>query len=184
MKYGAINRTVLAHLAESGKLMIGAFFPPEHSGVKLTRTVLGVYSMNYSRQATKQALSATLCRLKKQGLITSSGPKKKMIWAITKEGRKSLKQHPLRILQSSCRLPPEDGLTRLVTFDIPERERKKRRWLRAELITCGFRPLHRSVFIGKRPLPSEFIKKISDLRLNRYMHIVGIEKSGTLNKNG
>ena len=186
MRYGAISRTVLEHLAESGKLVIGAFFSPQNSGQKSTRTVLSVYNTYYSsrsHQAAKQALSATLRRLKKQGLVAGNGPKKKMTWAVTKEGRKFLQQPRLRAIKSLYELPPEDGFIRLVTFDIPEKEQRKRRWLRAELLFCGFSPLHRSVYIGKRPLPSEFIKNIGDLGLNKYVHIIGIEKTGTLIKN-
>jgi len=186
MRYGDVSKAVLEHLAESGKLIISAFFPQQNPRLKFSRTVLSIYDTYYSsrsHQAAKQALSATLRRLKKQGLVASSGPKKKMTWAITKEGRKFLRQPRLRAIKSLYELPPEDGLIRLVTFDIPETKQKKRRWLRAELLFCGFSPLHRSVYIGKRPLPGEFIKNIGDLGLNKYVHIIGIEKIGTLIKN-
>lgn len=184
MKYGAIAKAVLGHLAESGKDMVDAFLSTHHPKAKFTRTVLSAYDTRYSSlPAAKHALSATLSRLKKQGLVASTGPKKKTIWMITKEGREFLKHPPLRAGSNSYQLPPEDNITRLVTFDIPEKERRKRQWLRAELLACGFYSLHKSVFIGKRPLPSAFIKNIHQLGLDKYTHIIGIEKSGTLNKN-
>lgn len=181
MKYGALTKAVLERLAESGKGMIETLLSPQHPKAKFTRTVLSAYDTRYSsRPAAKHALSATLCRLKKQGLVASTGPKKKTEWTITKEGRKFLKHPPLHAASSAYELPPEDNVIRLVTFDIPEKEKKKRRWLHAELLACGFHSLHKSVFIGKRPLPDGFIKNIDRLGLNKYTHIIGIEKSGTL----
>lgn len=183
MQYGVITKAILEHLAESGKGVIETFFAPQRQRVKFTRTVLAAYDTHYSSHIrTKHALSATLCRLKKQGLVASSGPKKKAVWTITKEGLKFLKQAPIRTARNVYTLDPEDGLIRLVTFDIPEQQQKKRRWLHTELLACGFRPLHKSVFIGKRPLPSDFIKNLNELSLGKYVHIIGIEKSGTLAK--
>jgi len=183
MQYGAITKAILEHLAQSCNSMINAFFTPQRPGIKFTRTVLAAYDMRYSsRPAAKHSLSSTLYRLRKEGLVASSGPKKKMVWAITKEGRRFLKQTALRSARSVYTLAAEDGMTRLVTFDIPKQKQKKRRWLHAELLACGFRPLHKSVFIGKRPLPGDFIKNLHELRLGTYVHIVGIEKSGTLAK--
>lgn len=183
MQYGVITKAILEHLAESGKGVIETFFAPQRPGIKFTRTVLAAYDTHYSSHTkTKHALSATLCRLKKQGLVATNGPKKKAIWTITKEGRKFLKQASLRPAKNVYTLAPEDGLTRLVTFDIPEQQRKKRRWLHGELLACGFSPLHKSVFIGKRPLPSDLIKNLDELSLGKYVHIIGIEKIGTLSK--
>lgn len=183
MKYGAVTKAILEHLAESGTGMIDTFLAPQRPGIKFTRTVLTAYDTYYSsRPAAKHSLSSTLYRLKKEGLVASIGPKKKMVWTITKEGRKFLKQASHRSARNVYTLAPEDGLTRLVTFDIPEQQQKKRRWLHAELLACGFHPLHKSVFIGKRSLPSDFIKNLDELSLGKYVHIVGIEKSGTLTK--
>ena len=77
-------------------------------------------------------------------------------------------------------LPDKDNIVRLVTFDIPEKERRKRTWLRNELLSCDFGALHKSVFIGKRPLPQELIREIDKLNLHKYIHIVTINKLGTL----
>ena len=73
-----------------------------------------------------------------------------------------------------------DGITRLVVFDIPERERKKRDTLRAELIGYGFEGLQRSVWIGHRPLPADFIEFLDSLNLKNKVHIFSVRESGTL----
>lgn len=184
MQYGAFTKAILEYLADSGKSAIEAFFDPNHPSRKYTRTVLAAYDTRYSssRSAAKHALSSTLYRLKKQGLVACSGPKKKTAWTITRDGRKFLRKAPLRQPRNVYALEPEDGAARLVTFDIPEKEKKNRQWLHAELLACGFPQLHKSVFVGTRPLPSEFIRSLNDRRLTSYIHIVGIEKSGTLEK--
>lgn len=181
MQYGAITKAVLAYLAEFGKSTVDVFFNPDHPAKKFPRTVMAAYDTRYSsRPAAKHALSSTLSRLKRQGLIASRGSRKKMAWTITKEGRRFLKQTAIRTTRNAHILDPEDGLIRLVTFDIPEQQKKKRRWLHGELLACGFQPLHKSVFIGKRPLPRDFMADLSKFGLVKYVHIVGVGKSGTL----
>ena len=163
--------------------MIGAFLPPQYPGAALTRALLGIdYKRYTSPQAAKHSLSSTLYHLKKDGLVASTGSRKKTIWSITKKGRLFLKDHSFQEIKHPYILAPEDGITRLLTFDIPEQEQRSRRWLRTELLSIGFRPLQKSVYIGKRPLPKDFIDNIDDLHLGRYIHIVSIEKQGTLRK--
>jgi len=74
----------------------------------------------------------------------------------------------------------KDGISRLVIFDIPERDRKKRDTVRAELIGYGFRLLQKSVWIGAYPLPKDFLELIDDLELARHIHIFSIRESGTI----
>lgn len=76
-------------------------------------------------------------------------------------------------------MPEPDGIRRLVTFDVPEKEYKKRDWLRAELLAFEFKPLQKSVYIGNRPLPEEFIKDLEVRQLGNCVHILSIEKEGT-----
>ena len=77
-------------------------------------------------------------------------------------------------------LPKEDGIIRLVMFDIPETERRKRNLVRLELVACGYRQLQKSVWSGDRPLPEKFIKSLDTLRLKDKIQIVSINKLGTL----
>ncbi|MDP3766999.1 MAG: hypothetical protein Q8S13_03210, partial [Dehalococcoidia bacterium] len=73
-----------------------------------------------------------------------------------------------------------DGVRRIVVFDIPERERKKRDTLRLELMAAGFMPLQKSVWCGGRPLPQDFLELIDALRLRPYVHVFSVRASGTL----
>lgn len=73
-----------------------------------------------------------------------------------------------------------DGIIRIVTFDIPERERKKRAVLRECLKMIGFRPLQKSVWMGGAPLPEDLLKYLHERGIFRYMHIVSIREKGTI----
>ena len=73
-----------------------------------------------------------------------------------------------------------DGNWRVVIFDIPERERKKRLWLRLELISYGYKLLQKSVWVGYRPLPEDFLRDLEDFNLKSHIHIFSIHHSGTL----
>lgn len=180
MRY-SLTRAILEHLVESGKLMIDAFFPKYYPGTGLVRGLFGLDPEHHPyREVSKASLSSILWRLKRDGLVILVGARGKAAWAVTKKGRRYLGASKPRLYRFERILLPPDGVLRLVTFDVPERERKKRHWLRGELIACGFDPLHKSVFIGNRALPEDMIKRIDELRLGKYVHIVSIKQSGTL----
>lgn len=183
MRYGHLTRAILEHLAEAGTLMLGAFFPP-HPKARLARMLLGMDAHRpRSRVTAKHTLSSTLYRLRKDGLVTKNGTDRKSQWTITAKGRALLTRKVLRKSPNPLEypiLPPMDGIVRLVSFDIPEKQRAKRDWLRKELIACDYHILHRSVFIGARLLPEELINAMAHLGITRYIQIVGINRKGTL----
>ena len=184
----SITRALLEHIAENGPLIIDALIP-YHPRSRMARALLGLDRERYtSAAAAKHSYSSILNRLKQEGLVERGGPKNQSRWSITRKGRIVLRQKPKVQKKSPDHLaypalPREDGITRLITFDIPEKQRAKRNWLRQELLACGYSLLHKSVFIGKRPLPEELAAMIETLHLGAYIHFVGIDRKGTLMKN-
>ena len=185
MRYRELTRTLLGHLIESGPILFDLLLPP-HPRSRLARGLIGLDSRRHtrSRASAKHTLSSTLCRLRKEGFVAKRGPDRKAQWAITQKGKIFLrnvveKKPTLQRLEYEA-LPPPDHIVRLVSFDIPEKQRRKRDWLRSELLQCEYRMLHRSVFIGNRPLPEEFMKEMISLGLERYVQIVSIDRRGTL----
>lgn len=182
MQIYSLTRALLEHMAENRHLLVDALIP-RHPRSRLARGLLGLDHRRYpSAQSAKHTISTLLCRLRKEGLIASSGPKRKTIWTITRKGKIYLRETPFRpsSQMSDYDLPPEDAVVRLVSFDIPERHRAKRIWLRKTLLACDYEPLHKSVFIGRRPLPEEVIRDIKNFNLISYIHIVGLDKKGTV----
>lgn len=167
----SLTQLILEKLNETGSLMLDAILPRNRVEGRMWRQLLGLSS---SHDFSPSTFSTILTRLKQQGLVVKSGNHRRSVWALTKKGKKVL-------LQSSLlEMPKPDGVPRLVMFDIPEKERSKRRWLRIELLAYNFKSLQKSVWLGFNPLPEKFIKSIYDLKLQNKVHIVTIHQTGTL----
>jgi DNA-binding transcriptional regulator PaaX len=118
------------------------------------------------RKLKEQTLRITLSRLKKRGLAENRSG----IWAITKKGRKFLKNKLISKIPHFGHLKTENKKKEtVVIFDIPEIRKKQRNWLRMELMVLGFIPLQKSVWLGPAPLPKEFIQYLSDTNLLPYL---------------
>ena len=129
--------------------------------------------MDKSYKFSRLSFEVILSRLQKQKLITRQSGK----WSITNLGKKIIGESKFR---QNSELPPEDGKARLFIFDIPERERKKRLWLRLELISYGYKLLQKSVWVGYRPLPEDFLRDLEDFKLKSHIHIFSIHHKSTL----
>ena len=170
----SLTHLVLQKIGELGMVTLDSFFPPNYSYTRISRKLFGLDS---HPAVSPQTLSSLLSRLQRQGLITRQGKRRSSSWVLTKKGKYQVQKiGSLRIRE----MPEPDGVTRLVIFDIPERERRKRDVLRAELIGCNFQGLQRSVWIGHRPLPEDFIEFLDSLNLKNKVHIFSVRESGTL----
>lgn len=174
-----MNKTLahelLEHLVICGsRLVVSSLFVPY--GQSLGRALREIEreqarcTHSFARHS-RETVSVALSRMKKQDLVSMSGPKKKAVWRITRKG----KNHFQKIGREKFVLPPEDGKTRIVMFDIPEKRKAERDWLRTELLSCDFSPLQKSVFMGMRPLPANLLKELRNRNLISYVHVVGLE---------
>jgi len=185
MRYRELTQTLLEHLIASGPILFDLMIPP-HPRSRLARGLIGLDSRRHtrSRVSAKHTLSSTLNRLRKEGLVAKTSPNRKSEWIITQKGkvflRNATKKKPALHRLEYETLPPPDHTVRLISFDIPEKQRRKRDWLRSELLRCEYRILHRSVFLGNRPLPEEFMREMASLGLEKYVQIVSIDRKGTL----
>ncbi len=68
----------------------------------------------------------------------------------------------------------------IVVFDVPERDRRKRNWLRTALKNLGLKMVQKSVWIGKTTIPRELVDHIQDLKLIECIEIFEVSKTGTL----
>lgn len=165
-----LKRLILEKIAELGEVMLDGFFPAKYPEARLWRGLLGRGS---SYRFSRPTFSAILSQLRNDGLVERRGSRKRSVWVITKKG-----------LQEICNTPSveaiKDGISRIVSFDIPEQERKKRRWIREALFERGYKPLQKSVWIGFSPLPEDFFENLDLLSLREYIHVFSIGKMGTI----
>ena len=164
---------ILEKLLEVGRLPFEIFFPPQYAHTKIWRDFFG---LDDHPSISRRTVSSLLSRLKKQKLVIRTGEGRNAFWRLTKRGKIWLHTHSESIREEL----PRDGITRLVIFDIPERERRKRTLLRTELIACQFQKLQRSVWIGFNPLPERFIRFLDDLHLKNHVHIFSVREGGTI----
>lgn len=125
-----------------------------------------------------RSISAALQRLQKQGLVIHEHRQ----WTLTKTGKDFAKSSfQYKKFRNKEKLPRKDNITKIVIFDVPETEKRKREWLRGELIYHEYKPLQKSVWIGNRPLLPELIKTIDFLNMSSYIHIFSVKDKGTIN---
>ena len=140
-------------------------------GYKLMRKkLLGYEIPSYlninPKEIKEQNLRTTLSQLKRRGLIEN----KKGIWAITQKGKEYLKNKLASKMPHFRHLKSEKPKKEMVVvFDIPEKRRRQRDWLRRELTALGFVSLQKSVWLGPASLPKEFIKYLSEFNLLQYL---------------
>lgn len=127
----------------------------------------------------------TLYKLKKDNLIITKTKNKKTFLAITSAGRekiKNLKQQTQKNKTIPGKYYPKEAASNftIVVFDIPEKERRKRDWLRETLSNIGFSMIQKSVWIGKVKIPKEFLNDIFKLKIESCVEIFEINKTGSL----
>lgn len=127
----------------------------------------------------RDRLHDVLYRLKRDGLVEKSG---RDIWRITRKGKKEKTE---MLGKNSFPAPgsyerKESLAWNIAIFDIPEKERKKRAWLRAVLRRIGFRMLQQSVWIGKVKLPQNFIEDAGEMKILPHLEILAITRRGSL----
>jgi DNA-binding transcriptional regulator PaaX len=139
---------------------------------EILRITAGHYPLGYSElykklysvakrdgnKLNKDSLSSTLSRMKAKGLLKRNED----AWTITPEGKELLvdpKSSIKRFFPSKRNRSGKVPSSLIVIFDIPEKKRRYRDWLRSELVGFGFEQIQKSVWFGP-PLPEEFIRYI------------------------
>lgn len=134
------------------------------------------------QERIKQNYHNLISSLKTSGLIETKEKEGKRLFMLTLKGRKKLYdlKTVLKIRKPTVyATQPADNWI-IVVFDIPERERKKRDWLRRTLRNLGFKILQKSVWLGRKKLPQEFLDDLFDLELTDFVEIFEISKTGSL----
>ena len=175
---------VLDFLAEAAHLpfeIMDAFF--DSSPSSFSRKKSSSIELSESRIPSpeeRQRFYSLLSRLKTQGLI-----EKKDRWKVTKEGLQKLfviREKKKFSPKSALHEPKKDSVVRVVIFDVPERERHKRVWLRAALLALDFSLCQQSVWIGKSKISKKFLEDLRDREMLSYVQIFEVSKKGSLEK--
>lgn len=125
----------------------------------------------------KNKLRAYISKMKHDGLIKESNNK----FTISDKGKVKLgklrNSLPERHYNSDTQINPI-----IISFDIPERFRRKRDWLREVVKNLGFKMVHQSVWIGNVKIPKDFIFDLENLKILEFIEIFEISRTGSLKK--
>lgn len=127
-----------------------------------------------------------LGHLLKDGLVEKEKKDNKFFLKITEKGKNKL-QALRKLVKNKLPTPDysikkEKNETIILVFDIPEKDKKKRDWLRAVIKDMGFKLLQKSVWLGKGKIPEKFILDLKLIKIVEYVDIFSISKAGSLHK--
>jgi len=126
------------------------------------------------KKFNEASVQVTLSRLHKRKLVNYSP----LGWALTKKGKAQNKKiNTFRYIASPFKKDSPD--TTIVSFDIPESDRKIRNWLRNQIKIFGYKMLQQSLWIGPGPLPSSFLKRLENLNIRKNIKIFSKVKKTT-----
>jgi phenylacetic acid degradation operon negative regulatory protein len=121
---------------------------------------------------SKGSIRVSLYRLQSKGLIQKSDSE----WEITDEGRKYFK-HKHRLTYLPSPFTSTYSKNTIISFDIPERDRAIRNWLRHQIKIYGFKKLQQSLWVGPGPLPKNFLLRLKELNIKNNIKIFKVLKS-------
>ncbi len=130
-----------------------------------------------NKQKEADRFNSTVYRLKKQGFIKKEGNK----FLITALGNE--KYNKITRMINGYKEEDDDTL-KIIIFDIPEEERRKRYRLREGLMNMGFKMVQKSVWSGKKKISKEFLDDAREEKIMKYIHIFSVSKKGTLEEIG
>ena len=124
-----------------------------------------------------------LYKLKRDGLIQEKAYKDAKRPMLTTRGKEKLLLLKERLRAAlpeySYEKEDADAIT-IVSFDIPEKEKRKRHWLRGALRSMGFRMIQKSFWVGKVKVPKRFLEDLRELELLDCVEIFSVSKTGSL----
>ncbi|MBI2053257.1 MAG: hypothetical protein HYT41_00720 [Candidatus Sungbacteria bacterium] len=77
--------------------------------------------------------------------------------------------------------PAGSGIT-LVAYDIPEKDRRKRNWLRMCLVEMGCEKIQKSVWVAKGSIDEGFVHALRERRLLGNVHVLAVTREGTISQ--
>lgn len=138
----------------------------------------------FENERDAQRFYSFLYFLQKSGLILKQRKEKSFLWRITKKGY--AKQIVLRDKESIWLFPPvlydpePSSTLTIIIFDVSEKERNKREWLRRALQSMKFTMVQKSVWTGMFLLPPQFIRDLKELELVSCVKIFSAIELGNL----
>lgn len=155
-----------------GELTIDAFLRPSHYADLPSRRSFSAANKKISKRKIsfkENTVKHSLWRLQKQGLVQKMNSK----YILTRDGKDMADYIKSRKTAFDKKW---DRKFRVVIFDIPEKDRYFRSWLRQELYVLRYEKLQQSVFIGKYPITKDLMREIKKKKMEKYVNYLLVDK--------
>lgn len=136
-----------------------------------TRQFYAILREREFNKYNKESVRVALSRLHTKGYVNNSASG----WSITKKGQKHAKSNPLLSYLTSP-FTENSPSSMIISFDIPEKDRFIRHWLRNQIKIFGYKMLQQSLWLGPSPLPALFLKRLEDLKIRKNVKTFKITK--------
>lgn len=153
----------------------------EYEQRKLREERLGRIQERARESELRKKCSRMIYYLKQHNLISED----KGIFSITRKGKRKLDElweDKLKSLPSVNYRREKTPELVLISFDVPEKERNKRAWLREVLKYLDFQMIHKSVWLGGFKIPKEFIEDLKRTKLVDFVEVLSVNRKGILEK--
>jgi len=157
--------------------------PKTHFGSSLSKTLRYIEKNERERESAKikaeelQRIRVIIAKLAREGIVEKN---KRAEWSITKAGKKKLQILKARFLCTRKYEVINEKTIKIVMFDIPERYRNHRDWIRSALRTLKYEMLQKSVFAGTVKIPELFIADLDQRTILHHVQIFAVGRHGTL----
>ena len=146
----------MSHTSPSiGDLLIATL-----GSARSTRRFYAIVREREFNRYKKESVQVALSRLRKKGYIDNSTAG----WSLTKKGEQYSSGTRLLSYVSSP-FSENSPTSMIISFDIPEPDRKIRNWLRNQIKIFGYKMLQQSLWLGPGPLPASFLKRLEKLKI-------------------
>jgi DNA-binding transcriptional regulator PaaX len=109
----------------------------------------------------RKAVYDTIFRLTQQGFLEYANPARTQL-ALTSDGK----------LLLATRFPERDGVWKMVIFDIPERQRQVRTFLRSKLKALGFKKWQSSIWLSPYKLDPRLEAELGELAGKFFIRLI------------
>lgn len=124
------------------------------------------------KQYKKESVRVALSRLHSKGYVENTT----LGWSITKKGKSlSINNSLLNYIPSPFTKNSQPNM--IISFDIPEKDRFVRHWLRNQIKIFDYKMLQQSLWIGPSPLPPAFLRRLEDLKIRKNVKTFKIIKT-------
>lgn len=127
----------------------------------------------WSKRKRAKGFSRLIYYLKKKGLIDIENLKGKKAILLTKKGSERVLKISLKTAGKKYRA---DGKWQMIIFDIPEKKRRQRDFLRNSLLVLGYKMLQKSIWVCPYNVEKETERLLRDYSLDQYVKTFLIEE--------